>query len=88
VCPYTGNQEIREQGNSCFWQRSRWPAPQPPIILNGRWQLDAAHSPDADRPQSETLAITQKADSIAISDVITDSNGKERKPISSATLRV
>jgi hypothetical protein len=53
--------------------------------LNGRWQLDAAQSPDGDRLQSETLAITQKADSIAISDVITDSNGKRGRPISSAT---
>lgn len=47
--------------------------------LNGTWQMDAAHSPTADRYKSQTLSINQKPDSIQIVNDAVEANGKEAR---------
>lgn len=48
--------------------------------LSGTWIFDSAHSQAADaKLKSQTWSITQKDDTIAIGEAITDTGGKEKK---------
>lgn len=55
-----------------------WAADRPDI--SGTWVLDLSHSPNAGtKVKSETLAISQKSDTVQVTEDTTETNGKEVK---------